>query len=264
MSPAEFSVRNRALVNAVVIVIIAIGTWTLLHMPRELNPKVGFNWAFVITFYPGASPEEVERLITIPIEDELVTVEDVDVILGQSENGKSFVWVKFEPIPDTTFERRLEDVRALVSRVELPEDVDEAPEVREFDSYDFQPVVSVAISGDVSWRQLHEVARRFEEDLRDIDGVGRVEAFGDRERAILVECDPHRLASHGLDLVDVEDALRLADRNLPAGELELGSQELLLRTRAELTGAADVASVTLRAGPEGRRLEVADVAEVVD
>ncbi|MEO1370780.1 MAG: efflux RND transporter permease subunit, partial [Acidobacteriota bacterium] len=72
------------------------------------------------------------------------------------------------------------------------------------------------------------------------------------------------LAANGLDVVDVEDALRLADRNLSAGVLKLGSEELLLRTRAKLTGAEDVASVTLRAGGDGRRLTVGDVAEVTD
>ncbi|MEM9594605.1 MAG: efflux RND transporter permease subunit [Acidobacteriota bacterium] len=263
MNAAAHSVRNRALVNALVIVIIVVGAHSLITMPRELNSRVGFNWVFLLTFYPGASPEEVERLITIPIEDELTQVKDVDVVLSQSEPGKSFVLVKFEQISESDFERRLEDVRAQVARVDLPEEV-ENTEVREFDSYDFQPVVSVAISGDVPERTLHDVAHDLEEELKDIRGLGRVEAFGERRRAILVECDPRKLEAHGLDIVDVEDALRLADRNLPAGVLKLGERELLLRTRAEISGAEDVASVTLRAGGGGSRLKVGDVAEVTD
>ncbi|MEM1180472.1 MAG: efflux RND transporter permease subunit [Acidobacteriota bacterium] len=263
MNPARFSVRNPALVNAVMIVVIAVGAYTLMTMPRELNPEVSFNWAFILTPYPGASPEEVERLVSIPLEDEVNGVQDIDSIITQSENGRSFVWVKFDQIPQSEFERRLEDVRAKVARVDLPDDVDEV-EIREFNSYDFQPVVSVAIFGDANERILHDVARQLEEDLKNLDGVGRVEAFGSRDRAILVDCDPFLLAANGLDLVDVEDALRLADRNLSAGVLKLGSEELLLRTRAKLTGAEDVASVTLRAGAEGRRLKVGDVATVTD
>ena len=263
MNPAAASIANRALVNAVVIVIIAIGAYSLITMPRELNSKVSFNWVFILNFYPGASPEEVERLITIPIEDEVAQVQDVDVVLGKSEAGKSFVWVKFDQISDRDFERRLEDVRTQVARVDLPDDVIDS-DIREFDSYDFQPVVSVAISGDVDERTLHEVARDLEEDLKDIRGIGRVEPIGERRRAILVECDPHRLAAHGIDIVDVEDALRLADMNLPAGVLKLGDRQLLLRTRAEITGADDVAAVTLRAGGQGTRLKIGDVARVVD
>lgn len=263
MSAAAFSIRNRALVNAVVIVVIAVGVYSLLTMPRELNSKVGFNWVFIINYLPGAGPEEVERLITIPIEDEIAVVQDIDVVLGQSEPGKSLVWVKFEQIPERDFERRLEDIRAQVARIDLPEDIEDS-EIREFNTYDFQPVVQVAVAGDVDEMLLHQVARDLEEDLKQIKGIGRVEAFGDRRRAILVECDPHALAAHRLDIVDVEDALRMADRNLPAGVLKLGEKELLLRTRGELQGVADVAAVTLRAGQAGRRLRVGDVATVTD
>ena len=263
MNPAVASIRNRALVNALVIVVIVVGVYSLITMPRELNSQVGFNWAFILNTYPGASPEEVERLITIPIEEELSQVPDVDVVIGQSESSQSFVWVKFEQISDRDFERRLEDVRTQVARVELPDDVINS-EVREFNSYDFQPVVSVAVSGDVDERTLHDVSRRLEEDLRKIRGLGRVEPIGERRRAILVETDPHVLASHGLDIVDVEDALRLADRNLPAGVLKLGARQFLMRTRAELDGVDDVSAVTLRAGGQGTRLQVGDVAEVID
>ena len=263
MNPAAQSIRNRALVNALVIVIFAVGVHALITMPRELNPRVSFNWAFILTFYPGASPEEVERLITIPIEDEVVSVKDIDVIISQSEPGKSFVWVKFEQIADADFQRRLEDVRAQVARVVLPDDVDDT-DVREFDSYDFQPVVSVAISGDVGDRVLHDIASEIEEDLRNIGGLGRIESFGERKRAILVETDPHKLVANRLDIVDVEDALRRADSNLPAGVLKLGDRQLLLRTQAKISGVADVATITLRAGGEGRRLTVGDVAEITD
>ena len=263
MNPAAQSIRNRALVNALVIVIIALGVHALITMPRELNPRVSFNWAFIVTFYPGASPEEVQRLITIPIEDEVISVKDIDVVMSESEPGKSFIWIKFEQISDADFQRRLEDVRAQVARVKLPDDVDYT-DVREFDSYEFQPVVSVAISGDVGERVLHDVALDIEEDLKNIRGLGRIESFGARRRAILVECDPHKLVANRLDIVDVEDALRRADRNLSAGVLKLGDRQLLLRTRAKVSGAADVATITLRAGGEGRRLTVGDVAEVTD
>ncbi|MEO1086490.1 MAG: efflux RND transporter permease subunit, partial [Acidobacteriota bacterium] len=112
MSPASLSIRNPALVNAVMIVVIAVGAYTLITMPRELNAEVSFNWAFILTPYPGASPEEVERLVSIPIEDEVNGVQDIDSILTQSENGRSFEWVTFDQSPQSDFERRLDDGRA--------------------------------------------------------------------------------------------------------------------------------------------------------
>jgi len=263
VNPAAHSVRNRALVNAVFVLVVAVGIHSLLTMPRELNPRVGFNWAFITTIYTGAMPEEVEELVSILIEDEVQSVEDVDVILSRSRAGSSFVWVRFEQISERTFERRLDDIRGRVLALDLPEAAED-PKVEEFSSYDFQPVASVVVHGQASERLLHDVARELREDLRDIEGVGKVDPFGDRDRAVLVECDPHRLVANRLDLVDVEAALRLANLNLPAGVLKLGGQEYLLRTRSDFKGMEDIAEVALRAGPDGRRVLLGDVAELSD
>jgi multidrug efflux pump len=262
-NPARFSVANRAFVNAVFVLVIALGVWSLMTIPRELNPRVGFNWAFVTVIWPGATPQEVEDLVTIPLEDEVFSVEDVDVITSNSRSGSGFVWVKFEQISEAEFERRLDDVRARVIAVDLPEDAED-PIVESFSSYDFQPVVTVAVHGDVPERTLHDTTRWVEDELRSLDGVADVESFGMRDRAVVVEVDPLKLEAHGLDAADVESALRLTSLNLPAGVIKLGGLEYLLRTRSKVEGAEDVARVALRAGRDGRRLLVGDVATVRD
>lgn len=262
-NPARFSVVNRAFVNAVFILVIAVGVWSLLTIPRELNPRVGFNWAFITVIWPGATPEEVEDLVTIPIEDEVFTVEDVDIITSNSRSGSGFVWVRFEQISEAEFERRLDDVRARVVAVDLPDEAED-PEVESFSSYDFQPVVTVAVHGTGPERLLHDTAREVADELRSVDGVADVERFGSRDRAVVVEVDPLKLESHGLDAADVETALRLTSLNLPAGVIKLGGSEYLLRTRSRVAGAQDVAQVALRAGADGRRLLVSDVATVTE
>jgi len=263
MNPAAFSVRNRALVNAAMILVIVVGVMSFFSIPRELTPKIGFNWAFILTSYSGANPEEVEKLVSIPIEDEMQSVDDLDVITSRSTRGNSFVWLRFEQISDDDFERRLDDVRARIAKVDLP-DAAEDPYVEDFNSYDFQPVVSVVVRGSAPELELHRLAQDLAEDLRDIPGVDDVEPFGDRDRAVLVECDPHQLEAYGLDTTDVETALRLANLNLPAGAMKLGTEEVLLRTRSEFESAADIAEVTLRAGGEGSRVRISDLAKVTD
>ncbi len=261
MNPGAFSVRNRALVNAVFVLVVAVGIYSLLSIPRELNPRVGFNWAFIDTIWVGANPEEVEQLISIPIEDEIQTVEDIDVITSQSRQSGSFVWVKFEQIPEREFERRVDDVRARLTNVDLPAGAEDTT-VEEFSSYDFQPVASVVVHGTAGERVLHEIAKQLREDLRDIEGVSKVDRFGDRDPVIHVSCDPRKLEAHRLDPADVELALRLASLNLPAGIFKMGGQEYLLRTRSEVADVDDVANVALRAGGAGTRVLVRDVAEV--
>ncbi len=263
MSPAAFSIRNRALVNAAMILVVVIGAFSFINIPRELTPKVSFNWVFMFVDYPGANPEEVENLITIPIEDEMESVDDIDVITSRTRRGNSFVWLRFQQISDDDFERRLDDVRARMTDVDLP-DAAEDPVIQEFSSYDFEPVVTAVVRGRAPEHVLHRLAKDLREDLRNIPGVDDVESFGDRDRALMVEVDPLKLEANRLDVTDVENALRLANLNLPAGVIKLGGEEFLLRTRSEFTAAEEIETVTLRAGRDGRRVRIGDVATVID
>jgi CzcA family heavy metal efflux pump len=263
MSPAAFSIRNRALVNAAILLVVVIGAFSFVNIPRELTPKVSFNWVFLFVDYPGANPEEVENLITIPIEDEMETVDDVDVVTSRTRRGNTFVWLRFEQISDEDFERRLDDVRARMADVDLP-DAAEDPVIQEFSSYDFEPVVTAVVRGSAPEHVLHRLAKDLREDLRDVPGVDDVESFGDRDRALLVEVDPLKLEAHRLDVTDVENALRLANLNLPAGVIKLGGEEFLLRTRSEFSAAEEIETVTLRAGRDGRRVRIGDVATLTD
>ena len=271
MNLARHSIANRALVNAAMVLTLVVGLMALFAIPRELSPKVGFNWVFIEVLYPGANPEEVETLVVIPIEDAVETVDDIDIVTSRSRRGRGFVWVRFEQISEDDFERRMDDVRARLAKIDLPDEAED-PDVREFSSYDFEPVVSVVIQGQAPERQLHLLATDLERDLRDVPGIDDVEPFGKRDRALLVECDPDRLEAHRLDITDVETALRLANLNLPAGVIALGGEEFVLRTRSELGAgsedttalASELAAVTLRAGPEGARIRLGDVATVRD
>lgn len=263
MNPAEFSVRNRALVNAAVVLVLLIGAYSYIKIPRELSPRVSFNWAFISVAYPGASPTEIEDLVSIPIEEELQAVEDVDVTITRSRRGSSLVWLKFDQIDDEEFERRLDDIRTRLNRVDFPEEAKD-PLVSEFTSYDFDPVVTVVVRGSVPERTLNEVTEDLIEDLHDIPGVDEITASGYRKRAAIVECDPYKLEAHQLDITDVETALSLANLNLPGGEIRVGGEEYLVRTQAQFTGAEDIANITLRAGGDGRRIRLSDVATVID
>ena len=98
MNIPRFSVRNSVLVNLVMILMVISGFYALSKLPRELIPNIDMNWVFIITPYPGASPEEIEKLITKPIEDEIENIEKIDMISSNSTEGQSFISVKFENI----------------------------------------------------------------------------------------------------------------------------------------------------------------------
>ena len=121
MSLARIAVRNPVAANLLMVAIIVLGIFSFIKLPRELMSEASLNWVFIITVYPGVSPEEMERLVTTPIEDEIQDVKGIDSIASQSAESRSFVSVKFNQMSDEDFRARFEDLRTEIDlRAETP------------------------------------------------------------------------------------------------------------------------------------------------
>ncbi len=262
MSVAAFSVRNSVLVNILMIAIVVIGVFSFVLLPRELLNEVSLNWAMVIASYPGASPKEIEQLVTIPIEDEIKDLNGIDFISSKSAEGFTVIDVKFEDMSKADYRYALQELKSRVDGIDdLPEDVDDI-EVNEFDTSDVLPVINITVSGSISEAQLRKIADRLTDQIRDIPHVSKVEKMGMRDREIWVEVDPERLYNFGLTLPETIQALALKNLNVPGGKLRSGRSEFLLRTVGEIDAAEDLGRVILRRTPGGRQVTVKDVAQV--
>ena len=254
----EFSVQNRVLVNLLALFVIGAGLVGYLRIHREMFPEFSRQAIKINTEYSGASPEEVEKLITAKIEEEVAQVDDVDELLSVSREGWSEIAIKFQP--DTDMSRALSDVRAALDNVtNLPEEA-EAPEVSEVKSS--FPVITVSLSGGIDEATLREMAKDLRDDLRRIQGVASVRILGIREQQIWVEVDPERLDQYGLSLDDLRAVIASHNQNVPGGTLKTARGEILLRTLGEAQGAADVERIILRSQAAGHPLTVGDVATV--
>ncbi len=188
MSIFRISVDNPVLVNMLMIAVIVLGTYSFITLPREAMPNIEFNWAFILTIYPGASPEEVEQLITIPMEEEIQDVEKIDLISSESSEGASFVWVKFEQMSDDDFDKVFQDLRTEIDKVrDLPEDAED-PDVIRFNTELMMPIINVVLSGDRPEGEMKEWAKRLREDILDIEDVAKVNTSGVRARAVTIGC----------------------------------------------------------------------------
>src|SRR5690606_14722701 len=125
MSIPRFSVQNSVFVNLLMILVIAMGTYSLFTLPTELMPQIRLNRVVVAVSYPGASPEEVEELIVKPIEDEIDDLDYLDMYLTTSQEELARVNVVFESINEDQFRRVYQDLRQAVDRVSLPEGADD-------------------------------------------------------------------------------------------------------------------------------------------
>ena len=149
MSLPRFAVGNPILVNLVMVAFIGFGAYALATLPQEQVPDVSFPWVFIFVADPGKSPEEVEKTVIIPLEEQVQNLDDLDTMTALAREGFGWVWLKFDTMPDDEFKLRLQDVRSAVNNTDLPDTIEE-PQVTQFTTQDFAPLISVTIRGDMS------------------------------------------------------------------------------------------------------------------
>ncbi|MFQ5839138.1 MAG: efflux RND transporter permease subunit [Candidatus Methylomirabilales bacterium] len=254
----EFAVQNRVLVNLLTLFVLGAGFVTYLRMHRELFPEFSRQAIQIITVYRGASPEEVEKLITAEIEAEVADIDELEELQSVSQEGRSEILLKFQP--DTDMNRALSNVRAALDNVtNLPEEAEE-PQVREVKSS--FPVITVSLAGEIDEATLRRMAKDLRDDLRRLRGVAAVRILGIREQQIWVEADPAELERYHLSLDDLRAAIASHNRNVPGGTLKTARGEILVRTLGEAAEARDVEQIIVRATPGGHPLTVGDIATV--
>ncbi|MCP4717786.1 MAG: efflux RND transporter permease subunit, partial [Deltaproteobacteria bacterium] len=148
MNLARISVNNTVTVNTVMFTVIALGIFCLSKLPREYMPDIAFNMAIVITIYPGTSPEDVEKLITLPIEDEIKDISNLDFVMSKSSEGRSTVFIRFEDMPESDFKVLMQDLRSAVNNVDLPSDAED-PLILDIETEEMNPALQVTITGEL-------------------------------------------------------------------------------------------------------------------
>lgn len=263
MKLSEFSVKNSLTVNALSVFLIIAGLFSLVDLEREAFPNFSFDIVTVRADYPGASPDVIEKLITIPLEKELKEVDDIDEMGSVSVEGLSLIILQIDPdAPDTA--RVVNDIqRAVEEAQDLPQDLEDPPRVRELQVRN-TPIVEVSLAGDLSERELRDLAVNLETEILDLPEVASVERKGMRDPEIWVEVDPKKMARFEIALPQVMQALADRNVNVPGGVLKGLRTERILRTTGEFETASDVSDVIIRANEEGYWVRIKDVADVKD
>ena len=266
MSIPKMSVNNPVLANLLMIIIILFGGYAWINLPRELTPEIALQTATITTLYPGASPEEVEKLVTAPIEDAIEeNVNKINLLLSNSSEGRSIITVDFEEMNDREFDKELENLRTAVEQVnELPEEILEDPQVVELDVSSGFPMLTIVVGGDIAESQMRDIAENLKDEVLDIKNIASVRIAGLREREIWVEVNPDRLKAYQLPIAAVITALGTSNLNLPAGTMELGNTEFMVRTMGEFANPDIIGETIVAVQPTGTPLRLRDVATVSD
>ena len=266
MSIPKISVNNPVLANMLMIIIIAFGLYAWINLPRELTPEIALQSANVTTLYPGASPEEVEKLVTAPIEDAIEeNVSKINLLFSNSSEGRSVISIDFEEMSDRDFDKELENLRTAVDQVnELPAEILDDPKVEELDVSSGFPMLTIVVSGTISEAQMRDIAENLKDEILDIKNIASVRIAGLREREIWIEVDPDRLKAYRIPIASIITALGASNLNLPAGTMELGSTEFMVRTMGEFTNPDVIRDTIIAVQPTGTPLRLKDVATISD
>ncbi len=259
MKITNYSVHHRLTVYVVVVLIAVAGVSSYVSLPRESFPEVKIPLIFAYTLYPGTSPEDMETLVTRPIETELKGVTGIKEIRSTSAEGISTIEVEFNPEVD--LDTALQKVREKVdlARPDLPPDVED-PRVQDVD-FSQIPILIVSLAGDVGVIRLTDIAEDLKDDLEAIPGVNRVQVIGSKKREVQVYVDPRRLSSYELSLQDLVVAVGRENLNIPGGEIEVGSLKYLVRLPAQVVDPREIEDFVVKVR-EGQPIYVRDVARV--
>lgn len=262
MSLPRFSVNQSLFVNLISVMLVITGIIVLLGLNREIFPNVTFDWVSVTTVYPGATPEDVEKLITVPLEKELREVDGIKEITSTSAVSMSLLHIKIDP-DEKNKQKVVRDIQSAVDKVkDLPKDVDD-PIVTEITSRQY-PIIEVALSGDIPEHKLQYYADALTDELEDIKGVGRVTKSGYRDREMQILVAPEKLRENYVSIDEIENALNSRNVSLPAGKIDTTLAEYSIRTTGEFETKEEVEDVIVRSNDAGNWLRIKDIAYVED
>jgi HAE1 family hydrophobic/amphiphilic exporter-1 len=263
MDLARLAVKRPTFITCIIILMLALGYMSLKKLPVDLFPDVTFPIVFVSVPYPGAGPTEVETLISKTIEDEISTLPGITRVSSTSKEGVGTVVAEFTLETDIKYaEQQIRD-RVSAVKYKLPKDAKE-PIIRRIDPAD-QPIVRVAIDADLPTAKLFEFTNELiKPKLEQVSKVGLVNIIGGRKREVRIELDKQKLKDYELSASQVSQAIGTTGLNVPAGKVEHGALETVVRTLGEFKTLQDIRNTIVNFFANDVPVKVSDLGNVYD
>lgn len=244
MNLAELSIKRPIFMTCIIIVTIIAGIISMISLPVDQMPDVTFPTVNVTVSYPGAGPQEIETLITKPLEDQLGTISGIKNITSKSLEGFSQVTAEFRyDVAVAYAEQQVRDKVTLAKSRFPTDDTVGEPAIRRMDPSD-APIIKLALQADLSEQDLYDLAdQKVKILLEQIKDVGQVQISGGRKREIQVQLDREKLKRRQLSVTQVGNQLRAAGENVPGGKINEGDAETLYRSLGEFRDLAEISSI---------------------
>ena len=263
MKLARMAVDRPVTMYMFYIAVILLGAVSLRELSVDLLPDISYPRLSVITNYPGVAPEEVETLITAPLESAVSRIPGLRRVESVSKEGVSLLTLEFDWGTNMDFTMLHTREQLDNAKDHFPEDA-ESPTIIPLDPQS-RPIMTLALTGDRSLLELKEFAEELVKPrLEQIEGIGSAETTGGVEREIQIEADPHKLALYGLKVEDVARRVDAFNRNLQGGTIRKGTFKYALRVVGEFESLDEIGEIGLLVTKEGGVVRLRDVAAVHD
>jgi multidrug efflux pump subunit AcrB len=258
----QLALKRQVTVLALLVIIVIAGLYSYATLPRESFPDITIPYVFVTTTYEGVAPEDMEELVTIPIERKLKGIDDVEEIRSTSAEGISTVSIKF--LPKVDLDDALQKVRDKVDQAEgdLPAELQDDPVIKEVNFSDM-PVIRVILSGPFSLRRLQNLAEDMQDRLESIPGVLEARLTGGLEREIHVEFDLDRVRAYNVPFSNIVASLTNSNVNMPGGSMDIGEGKYLVRVPEDFQHPSEIFSIVAFVR-DGKPVYLRDIATIKD
>lgn len=256
----NFFVTNFRVVLLLIALITAGGLYAFFKLPRESNPEVKIAIASVTTVYPGASPADVEELVTKKIETGLSGLKSVKKITSNSLNGVSSVVVEFDA--NANLDDSIRNLRDKVNTVKTQLDSDVKDPIVTEVSLDDQPILTIAMTGPYDGFTMRRYAERIQDELEKISGVRDVLISGGNEKEFQVAYNPDKLLYYGISTQQANQAIAATNAAIPAGTFDASVYQYSVRSDSKVYTPEAIAAIPITKTPDGGLVTIGNVADV--
>lgn len=232
---------NPRLVILILLSVIFIGSTSYASLPRRLNPEVKIPLVIVSTILPGANPQDVESLVTIPIEDVVRPLENITTVTSSSQDNVSVIQIEFSSGIDPDDAKS--DVQSAVDQADLPDDAID-PQVQKID-FENQPVWTFVLTSNSDFASLTRLSKNLREDLEDERSIDRVRTGGLDESEVSIVIEPEKLTSYNINTNQISQIIRTSLASFPAGSIENDTQSLTLSLDPQIMSIEDIRNLKI-------------------
>jgi len=261
----KYLIKEKLVIALIVGLVFMLGIMSISRMNREAYPEVNFDMVSIKTIYPGGSPDELESLISIPIEKKLREVDDIDKVRSYNIENVSVIAVYIDEKASDK-KQVVQDIKDAVDLVEDLPSTAEEPVIEEIttDKTEIFHAAIFAENEDVPFTVLRETGDKLEDFFLDFDGVAEVEKYGFYDREFLIEVDPEKLEKFRLGMNNVINTISLRNIDYPGGPLRVGDDEFVLRTKGQYNNINEVLNTVIQSNDVGYSIRIRDIATVTN